>query len=73
MKEYPFKNRPPVDEIASLRAQIQVMEWDAISGETPTWYCYQEINRMESRIEELKLEIYDSFQTECRRDVQLSS
>ena len=58
---YNYKNLPPMEEISSLRARIQVMEWDSLSGEIPSWYAWEQINLMENKIEELQMIITDSL------------
>ena len=58
---YPYTNLPPMQKIEALRAQIQVMEWESVTGETPTWYCWNEIGRMENEIEDLQMIIADSL------------
>ena len=58
---YPYTSKPPVDRIQELRARIQVLEWSAISGETETWYAYNEIGRMEQEIEALQELICDAL------------
>ena len=61
MKEYPYKNKPPVDKISELRSRIEVLEWEAISGDVPTWYAYEQINIMEQEIEHLQDIIHDAL------------
>ena len=58
---YPYKNRPPVDKIIELRSRIEVLEWEAISGDVPTWYAYEQINIMEQEIEHLQEVIHDAL------------
>lgn len=67
MSQYPYTKRPPMDRISELRARIQVLEWEAITGETPTWYCYQEIDVMEREIQELHEIISDGLMNETRK------
>ncbi len=64
---YNYKKLPPMKEIESLRSRIEVMEWDAISGEIPTYYAWEQINIMENRIEELQLVIADALIGKTRR------
>ena len=58
---YSYKKMPPMEEIKSLRARIEVLSWDAVSSDIATWYCYQEIDKMEARIEELQEIICDAL------------
>ena len=64
---YPYKNKPNADKIAELRARVEVMEWDSITGEVPTWYAWQEIDIMERQICELQELICDSLMNETRK------
>ena len=64
---YPYKNKPPVDKITECRKRIEVLEWEAITGETPTWYCYEQIFLLEREIDQLQEIICDSLMNETRK------
>lgn len=64
---YPYENKPAIDKISELTSRIQVLEWDAVNGEIPTWYAYEQINIMENKIEELQDMIHDSLMNDTRR------
>ncbi len=64
---YPYINRPPADKIIELRSRIEVLEWETISGDVPTWYAYEQINIMENEIDHLQDIIHDSLIPTTRR------
>ncbi len=66
-ESYPYKKQSILQQISQLRSRISIMEWDSVTGVTPTWYAYQEIDLMEKEICDLQEQLHDEMMPETRK------
>ena len=66
-KNYTYKNQSVLQQIASHRSRISILEWDTITGVVPTYYAYEEIDKLEREISELQKKLHDEMMPETRK------